>query len=460
MQFATFGLLGMFFYKALYRGVWPGRRSIAYTVFGVTCVGVTVVIIAEAIMMGEVTSDSAQNNWVAAEEVTVGIVFFALSLFFIFISVRAHQMSHSDYSRSLLEQSQRVVTVVTAVLFAVFASRSIFNFVAAAGKVVVLINTESVSSNIESFTVYAVWEIFPVCLLLLTIASGVPVRTVTYKKRQFGVIGTGDAMDAQSSQTSFDGYLYRGSSPDVSGGLALSGGEQYGSTPVVIIEGKGQPVMSPSPDASADNHSGKRRYNFRRGSHKASNSHSDGPRRASHSNRTEMEDVNEMSQPLLHEQRGKSKGKRGSNADVAISVGVRDADVLASGNVQTSQPQRQPHTSYQRTGTNRSFQSVGRGVKRGVIAGGAKPRVVSLAGDDTPYTDAIPSYSTAEYGASGSYGYNYMESAVGSYPYASTSPAGVKPLRKLASHRGSSHTNSEGHLDADPNRYDTPPSSD
>lgn len=367
---------------------------------------IVVLVCVEAVFRGITANDNdvaATNRWNASEQITVGVVFFAMSLFYLLIAYRVRSMTPAEYSRALIEQSQTLVARITFALFIVFVSRSVFNFASSAGAVNVTINTDAVGDNIASFTIYAFWELFPVSLLLVTIAQGSSVSPRVYKKRQFGVIGTGAPQftpgrmtgDAHSTITSYDVYadspphvMSRESSylPVDSEGVAV---EVVNTDPVHV------PVESPSRSSSSK----WRKYQRR----------SSKPDKA---NRVEMDSV----------------------VDLPVSVNDQNSEQLAQPLLVPIASRNPPQTSSQQSSRhiavsgNRSnhrafssgaFVSRGAGGRQGLAAGG-KARIVSLGGDEPGYGDGYPVY-TEFVGSYGAYESSQLQSP-SSRPHSSRHP--------------------------------------
>jgi hypothetical protein len=410
-QYTTFTLLALYFYKALNRVKRGPYTRWAYAFFGVTAVMIVVLVCVQAVFRG-ITADAnevaATNRWNASEQITVGVVFFAMSLFYLTIAYRVRSMTPADYSRALIEQSQALVARITFALFIVFVSRSVFNFASAAGAVNVTINTDAVGDNIASFAIYAFWELFPVSLLLVTIAQGSSVSPRMYRKRQFGVIGTGAPQltpgrmtgDAHSTITSYDVYadspphvLSRESSymPPESEGVGVE---------VVATDAVAVPVESPPRSSS------KWRKYQRRGSKTGSN-------------KVEMDNVADL--PVAPDRKAE---------ELAQPLLDRSADMLAP------KPSRSPmQASVQHlpqgivSHSRRSFNSgafVSRGVGRKGLAVGGKARIVSLGGDEPGYGDSYPVY-TEFVGSYGAYESSVLQSP-NSRPHSARYPPASIPI--------------------------------
>lgn len=310
---------------------------------------------------------------------------------------------------------------ITFALFVVFASRSVFNFVSAAGDVDVTVNTDAVGDNIASFTIYAFWELFPVSLLLVTVASGGPVLPAIYRKRQFGVKGSGavtrghthpSAMnrsnntntgDAMSSLTSYEVYM---ESP---GPLSRENSYRYAAV-VPSHDDTGIQVIGETVESELKGTPGRRSKHSRR--------------HDKHDIRVELDDVNDYSdvdvaadvrvtvrdskhvetvdllQPLL----------RSEQLRPAVSpvLDVSDMSVGSRPTVRSQPIATRSHDSngftVTRGASNLSQGRNGsRGGKRG-LAAGAKARIVSLGGDEPGY-DGYPVYTefVGSYGGVGSY---------------------------------------------------------
>lgn len=107
----TFTLLALFFFKAINRVRHVRYHRAAYSFFGISAVVVFVLVCVEAAYRG-ITADAgdsvATQRWNDSEQITVGIVFFFMSLFYLTIAVRVWGMNPSDYSRALLEQVRAI----------------------------------------------------------------------------------------------------------------------------------------------------------------------------------------------------------------------------------------------------------------------------------------------------------------------------------------------------------------
>ncbi len=317
-------------------------------------------------------------------------------------------------------QSKGLVCTVTAALFVVFASRSVFNFISGAGKVTVLIDSSNAGENIAAFATYALWEMFPVVLLLVTVASGGPVLAVRYKRRQFGVVGTGMSRahgDAHSSIASYE--VFHDSPPNAlsdhsAGHHDTSGGQFKDGTP--------PPIM---PQRSSSRW---RRYRNRTA--KAAASKTD--------TQVSTESAG-LREPFLPP--APSRDARVDQASLSARVGTypaaqsmpshEQALVLSDGIVDVEQ-QRVGPVFVPARGPVVSASS-----KRG-LAAGAKARIVSLGGEEAVY---------GSYDAVGSYGHDFGDSFLGGSP--SLMPLAVPAQSETHGHgKRSAFNRQQQHRDA------------
>lgn len=315
-------------------------------------------------------------------------------------------------------QSKGLVCTVTAALFIVFASRSVFNFVSGAGKVTVLIDSSNAGENIAAFAIYALWEMFPVVLLLVTVASGGPVLAVRYKRRQFGVVGTGMSRahgDAHSSIASYD--VFNDSPPNAlsdhsAAANDTSGGHVKDDTPPPII-----PQRSSS-----------RWRRYRNRTAKAATAKTDTQASA---------ESTSLSEPFLppapsrdaridrvsasvHAEAQFPQSQQAHVQTFLLSDGVDDVEA------QHVAPVVVPARAATMTASS----------KRG-LAAGAKARIVSLGGEEAVY---------GSYDAIGSYGHDFGDSFLGGSP--SLVPMAVPAHSDTHGHSKRSAFNRQQHRDA------------
>lgn len=306
-------------------------------------------------------------------------------------------------------QSQRLVSNVTLIMFVVFFSRSIWNFVTAAGAATVIINSTNVTANLEALAIYCAWEIFPVVLLLVTVAAGAPVMGgAAYPKRQFGVVGAGVVVtpttthtDAQSSLNSYDVYIE--SPPNASGdGSAIVG-----------------PDASGSGVDSQIGHSSRSWRHYRRKSNPRGAAVMSGEGEGAH------DDVASVLQPLL----------RGGEAESESAMVLEVVESRPPSAITAPPPLTAPAPLAAPVPVALSPQVGSKRVSGRGLAHGAKSKVVNLGGDDPGYGG--DPYVT--YGEYGSYGNTHVD--------AGGSP-GMAPKASRRKPAPLQH----------PQRYDTPPS--
>jgi hypothetical protein len=170
-QYLTFSLLVTFLIKFVAGpGAWHsgGVRYRVRTVTWALGALFLAVTVASALLAAYV-DESYYNIWLLANSV----MFLLLSLGFSGAGFFVRSVPDEEFGRMLLKR--RSLRGVIAAITAVFASRSIYDFLSFRGVATIDINRDDVSTDIACAVMYGVWEFFPLVLLLSTLAQA-PAR--------------------------------------------------------------------------------------------------------------------------------------------------------------------------------------------------------------------------------------------------------------------------------------------
>ena len=232
---------GVFFFKVIYHETWPEHKLLVLVPFFVTT-GAEFII----------TVVWACTQKASAEAFSTGTVFFILSLVFAYLALRLPRLEAVEYSRMFIG-NPRVAVGINVALFLLLGSRAVFNFLTAANVVDVPILTPNWKQNIEVLVIYAIWEILPVALLLLTVARGAKGAPSVYHKPRFGLWnqmamdnvvdsddgGAGGGLDTPSSIGINGTPLLRGDNRRVVSGPAANAGGGHDFRPGPLQDGRG-----------------------------------------------------------------------------------------------------------------------------------------------------------------------------------------------------------------------------
>ena len=224
-QLLTFALLATFLVKLVCgAAAWAGgvrtrMRAAQGVLAAVSLMGTAVLAFLSALV-----SDAFYRYWLLGN----AVLFLLLALGYLALALRVRGVPEAEFSRMLLSKAS--LGGVTAAITAVFASRSIYDFLSFKGLVVIDINRDDLSTDVACAVMYGVWEFFPLVLLLSTLAAG-PQRAGGGRGGEgglrmptFGVFGAIAALAEQGVGAS-------GEQPLLEGGEALlldKGGEGGG----------------------------------------------------------------------------------------------------------------------------------------------------------------------------------------------------------------------------------------
>ena len=115
--------------------------------------------------------DAPDDKWHRAESLTTGAVFLLLSLFLLITGLRLRRMAPREWSRMFIFKPT-TIAVVDIILFFVFLSRAVFNIVSGTGQFTIDVTQGGAVHALVVIAIYFFWELFPIVLLLLTVATG------------------------------------------------------------------------------------------------------------------------------------------------------------------------------------------------------------------------------------------------------------------------------------------------
>jgi len=168
LQFATFSLLVLFYAHLVHRATWEKSTK---KIFAITYIAINVVfIIVQSVWLGMYgyyfkigTSDD--HIWlVTAQSSLAGVVFLIL----VFILAGYGWLLHSALkaTSSFVQPVPTTIFPITFIIFMLFLSRCIFDFVNAAGYWGIPVTSTSQHDNLVAFFLYFFWEILPAVMIL------------------------------------------------------------------------------------------------------------------------------------------------------------------------------------------------------------------------------------------------------------------------------------------------------
>jgi hypothetical protein len=173
VQFLTFSLLALFLMKLLTREQWRdgGWKTRSIAVLGV----VALAHVVGSVLLASLASEDSARSGLYENVQTLGsaCVFILLSCVLAVLAQRLSLAASWETSRLMLFGfTPRALAGITGAIAAIFVSRSAFDFLTYAGIVSIDIQEDNVSTDLSAAVVYALWEFFPVILLLATLAAG------------------------------------------------------------------------------------------------------------------------------------------------------------------------------------------------------------------------------------------------------------------------------------------------
>lgn len=165
-QFATFSLLVVFYAHLVHKSTWEKQTkkwfTIAYIVVNVT------LLILQIVWLVFINSDQGSAPWAGGVQSGIAaFVFFILVTILAWYGYRLHEVMKSS-KQQMLFQVPPMIFVVTFIIFLLFLSRCIFDFMNIAGKWVVDITDDnSPNEQIIIFVAYFAWEIVPTLMIVL-----------------------------------------------------------------------------------------------------------------------------------------------------------------------------------------------------------------------------------------------------------------------------------------------------
>jgi hypothetical protein len=166
LQFSTFSLLVLFFAHLVHRATWEKSTK---KVFVIAYVATNVIfIIVQTVWLGMYAyyvKSGMQHDWlVVAQSSFAGVVFLLL----VFILAGYGWLLHSALktTTSFVQPVPVAIFPITFIIFVLFLSRSIFDFVNAAGHWGISVTSTTKQDNLVIFILYFFWEICPAVMIL------------------------------------------------------------------------------------------------------------------------------------------------------------------------------------------------------------------------------------------------------------------------------------------------------
>jgi hypothetical protein len=169
--FFTFSTLALFLLKHINKKNWSSKIKLlwmaVYLIIGIVDIISTVGL---AIAIDLTADDDVISEYNNTEIMVNAILFLILSAGFIYIGFKLKNILDWNF-KHMFALSPKRTSFVVWLLAASFASRSIINFITFAGLFSVDIDRYDISTDLEAFFFYVIWEFLPLCLLLVTIAT-------------------------------------------------------------------------------------------------------------------------------------------------------------------------------------------------------------------------------------------------------------------------------------------------
>jgi hypothetical protein len=167
-QFATFSLLVVFFAHLVHRATWEKSTK---KIFTIAYVATNLVFMSvQGVWLGlyayyEKHNMEDESEWLGVAQSTLaGVVFLIL----VFILAYYGYLLHSAMkgASSFVQPVPSTIFPITFVIFMLFLSRSVFDFVNAAGHWIISVISDDSFSYAVVFLLYFFWEILPAVMIL------------------------------------------------------------------------------------------------------------------------------------------------------------------------------------------------------------------------------------------------------------------------------------------------------
>lgn len=194
LQFATFSLLVLFFAHLVHRATWEKSTK---KIFAISYIAINVIFfVVQSVWVGMGAyyankKELDEHSWLEVAQSSFSAVVF-LILVFILAGYGWLLYSALKASHSFVQPVPTAIFPITFIIFMLFLSRCIFDFVNVAGYWIVYVDSNAIRDNLIIFFLYFFWEILPAVLILglfwkipTTHIGGLPRRIKTAKTNVF-----------------------------------------------------------------------------------------------------------------------------------------------------------------------------------------------------------------------------------------------------------------------------------
>eukprot|EP01138_Halocafeteria_seosinensis_P004578 gb/GECG01004684.1/.p1 GENE.gb/GECG01004684.1/~~gb/GECG01004684.1/.p1 ORF type:complete len:382 (+),score=37.92 gb/GECG01004684.1/:1-1146(+) len=218
-QFGVFGLLTIFYLKLTHRSNW--RRHWKVPTFTTYSIGVTILVCLEILSACFAVNSNATPSQV--NSVATSGLFAVLGCSYVYFAYRIHKLKPSEYQRMFALRPTTIV-VTNVVLSVVFLSRAAFDLVSGLGAVTISLPPTSAKEQAAVFAGFTGWEILPILLLFLTLATEREGREATPAPRpSFGIFGVIEEAEKETAEQGKWDFELHGKDNETNEALAENG---------------------------------------------------------------------------------------------------------------------------------------------------------------------------------------------------------------------------------------------